>query len=31
MVWNSVWDEVFSGSDWGKNPDENLTRFVAGK
>ena len=31
MVWDSVWDEVFSGSEWGKYPDENLIRFVAGK
>ena len=31
MAWDSVWDGVFRENEWGKYPDENLIRFVAGK
>ena len=31
MAWDSVWDKVFSGCEWGKYPNENLIRFIAGK
>jgi SAM-dependent methyltransferase len=27
--WDPIWDEVFSGQEWGKYPSENLIQFIA--
>src|SRR5208337_3473027 len=29
MSWDSVWEEVFQGQEWGKYPAESLIQFIA--
>ena len=29
MSWDSIWDKVFEGQEWGKYPAESLIRFIA--
>jgi hypothetical protein len=29
MVWDPVWENIFSSIPWGKYPPEELIRFVA--
>lgn len=29
MAWDSIWEDIFKNSEWGKYPSEDLIRFVA--
>jgi len=29
MVWDKIWDKVFTEHEWGRYPAENLIRFIA--
>lgn len=31
MAWDNIWDDIFSKSDWGQYPPEEIIRFISRK